>query len=157
MSEVLLKRLQNGAFIPADTDSADGLARIKPETFVRCTITKIRNVGHHRKWFTLVGMLYDMWSERMSPQTYRGVEVLPNKDRFRRDLIIMTGRYNATYDVMGGVHLEAHSISFANMGQDEFEKLYSDTIQVALSKIIGTQGLTEDELRRRVDLVMQYD
>ena len=34
----------------------------------------------------------------------------------------MAGFYDATYDIQGNLKLEAHSISFGKMSEDEFNK-----------------------------------
>jgi hypothetical protein len=60
------------------------------------------------------------------------------------------------YNARGEVRVEAKSISFANMSEDEFEALYSDTINVILRKILTSSAMTEDQLRDHVDTVLRY-
>lgn len=54
------------------------------------------------------------------------------------------------------MRLEAKSISFANMSEEEFEALYSETINVILAKILGGTRMTEEQLRNHVDNVLAY-
>ena len=58
-----------------------------------------------------------------------------NPERFRKDVIILAGYFDATYRLDGDVRIEAKSISFASMSEDEFEKLYSATIDVILKHV----------------------
>ena len=46
--------------------------------------------------------------------------VLKNFDRFRKDLTVLSGFYNATYTFRGDVRLEPKSLSFGSMCEEEF-------------------------------------
>lgn len=158
MAEILMTKSPLGSLVPADEDAQEFLRKIKAGSTVRAKVVRPRNLERHRKYFALIGMLFDIWTETMPQgQTFRGRPIMPNKDRFRRDLIILTGRFDATYAANGEVRVEAHSISFSSMSQDEFEKLYSDTIQVALDKVLDQPGLTEEKVREYVDKVLAFD
>jgi len=157
MSEVILIKTPNGSLVPADEESQERVKKIKTGAAVRCKIAQMRNPQFHKKFFALIKYLFDIWSESMPNQTYRGVEVRPSFEKFRENLIIMTGRFDAYYNIFGDVRLEAHSISFANMEQGEFEKLYSDVIDIGLSRIMNRPDLTPEKVRRLVDQLLQYD
>ena len=81
---------------------------------------------------------------------------MPDFDRFRKDLIILTGNFTAVYNARGEVRVEAKSISFAGMDEAGFEKLYSKTIDVILGKILAGGRMTEDQLRNHVENVLHY-
>lgn len=157
MAELLMVRLPTGGFAPATDEDAEAIRRIKVGTMVRCEVKQIRNYKFLQKWFTLAKYAFDIWADTVPPKEYKGTAVQPSFDRFRKDLIILTGNYEATYNARGEVRLEAKSISFANMGEDEFEKLYSQTINVVLSKILSGSGMTEEQLRAHVDNVLRYE
>lgn len=156
MAELLMIRQPGGALAPATDEDAEALRKIKTGTAVRVEVRQIRNYKFLQKWFTLAKFAFDVWSETIEPQEYKGVQVQPNFDRFRKDLIILTGRFDAVYNARGDVRVEAKSISFANMSEQEFEALYSETINVILSKILNSSTLTEDQLRGHVDNVLHY-
>ena len=155
--EIFAKKLANGALVPASDADHDKLTKIKANAIVRCEITQPRNVGFHRKFFVLVKLLFGIWEEACQPMKYRGIQVLPNIDKFRRDLTILAGRYTATYNLHGEVQLEAKSISFANMGQDEYEGLFSDVINVALRRVINRSDWTEEKIREACDEILRFD
>jgi hypothetical protein len=156
MAELIMIRLHSGGLIPATDEDAEALRKIKAGTAVRVEVRQIRNYKFLQKWFTLAKYAFDIWSETVPPQEYKGHPVRPSFDRFRKDLIILSGRFDATYNARGEVRLEAKSISFASMSEDDFERLYSETISVVLGKILGGTRMTEDQLRNHVDNVLAY-
>lgn len=149
-------RQPGGALIPATDEDAEALRKVKAGAAVRVEVKQIRNYKFLQKWFTLAKYAFDIWSETVEPQEYKGQPVKPSFDRFRKDLIILGGRFDAVYNARGEVRVEAKSISFANMSEDEFKKLYSDTIDVILQKILAGSRMTEDQLRNHVDNVLAY-
>lgn len=153
----MMTKTPSGALIPASEDDSDKLRKIKVGATVRCAITQPRNIGLHRKFFSLISFLFGIWEETMPRQQYRGQEVKPNMERFRHDLIVLSGRFRATYNVRGEVRLEAESISFANMSQEDFESLFSEIINVALTKVLNRPDLSEEQIRSYCEKVMEYD
>lgn len=157
MAELLMTKTPSGALISASEEEAERLRKIKSGATVRCDIKQMRNYRFHKKFFSLVKFLFDIWAEGTPRRLYRGVEVRPNLVRFRKDLIILSGRYDATYNVRNEVRLEAKSISFASMSEEEFEKLFSDVINIALERVINRPDLSEEKIRQYCDQLMQYD
>lgn len=116
----------------------------------------MRNGDFHRKYFSLIKVAFDLWSETMPAQQYHGRDVLPDFDRFRRDVIIMAGFFRPVWNARGELRVESESIAFSNMTEDRFEKLYSATITVILQKILPNRGLTEESLREWALRVLEY-
>lgn len=156
VAELMMIRQPGGALHPATDEDAEVLRKIKAGSAVRVEVKQIRNYKFLQKWFTLAKYAFDIWSETIEPQEYKGVKIEANFDRFRKDLIVLTGRFDAVYNVRGEVRVEAKSISFAGMSEQEFEALYSDTINVILRKILTSSTMTEDQLRDHVDTVLRY-
>ena len=154
-------KLSTGLFYPLNEEEADKLKRFGVGCTARFNITQMRNYQFHRKYFALLGIAFDLWSERMprgQHYNFRGVdmEITPDKDRFRRDVAILCGFCTATYSANGDIKLEAKSISFANMEQEDFEKLFSKTIDVILQKIIPHANLTEKSLREWCERTLEF-
>lgn len=156
MAELIMIRQPGGALAPATDEDAEALRKVKAGTAVRVEVKMIRNYKFLQKWFTLAKYAFDIWSETVPPMEYKGQPVQASFDRFRKDLIILAGHFDAVYNARGEVRVEAKSISFGSMGEDEFETLYSKTIDVILGKILGGTGMTEDQLRNHVDNVLRY-
>lgn len=153
--EITLIKTMGGLRPHTDEDVAKSL-KWKVGTILRCSVTQMRNGQFHRKWFALVKIAFDAWSETAQTQEYKGIPVLPDFDRFRKDVTVLCGFYKPVFDVQGGLHLEPESISFANMDQERFEQLYSATIDVILQKILPNRGYSEKQLRELVDQVVQF-
>ncbi|MEJ1365643.1 MAG: DUF1367 family protein [Candidatus Sedimenticola sp. (ex Thyasira tokunagai)] len=79
---------------------------------------------------------------------------IPEKsfDRFRKDLTILAGHYDAFYRIDNTVKVEAKSIAFWSMDEEEFEQLYSSTINAVLKHIL--KNYTRDDLDTVVDQLM---
>ena len=134
---------------PGDQATADYLARVKLGAVLHGSFAKARNPALHRRYFALLNLAFDLWSP--GPVTSAHGTPQKNFDRFRADLTIMAGYYEVVIRVDGSTRIEPKSISFASMGQDEFETLYSRTIDVILQKILtGYHREDVEEMVRRV-------
>jgi len=154
--EVLLTKGPGGALIPLDDDEAAKLSRIKTGGVIRADVSQMRNGAFFRKWWVLAKYGFDLWSETVEPIEYKGRPVLPEFQRFRKDLTILAGHYTPVFNARGELRLEAKSIAWANMAEDEFERLYSATIDVILRKILSGTSMTEAQLRSHVDNVLRF-
>jgi len=147
--------------VPAHDSDLEAVKKLPNHKPVRVKVTRIRNVDHHRKYFALLNYAFDVW-EPPTDQAQFGMRSLNYEipiekcfDRFRKDICILCGFYEASYRVNGEVRLEAKSISFANMDQDDFEILYDKTIDVIIKHVL--RNYTDDQLRAVVDQVMEFD
>lgn len=153
---VMLTKVARDLLRPASAADAERLERFRIGGEIACEVREIRNLGFHKKYWALINFLFDIWEETMPRQQWRGREVKANIDRFRDNLTILTGRFDPTYNIRGEVQLDAHSISFASMQQEEFEKLFSDTIDIALSKVLDRPDLDQAKVRQIVDQIMHF-
>lgn len=152
MSEALLRKIQGGALIPADDESAAALTRVKAGDLVRVKWARPRNAKFMRKFFAMLNLGFDAWEP--PAQEYRGLPVQKNFERFRKDVVIAAGFYDAVANLKGEVRAEAKSISFANMEEDEFEKVYSAVANVLLQKVL--RNYTRSDLDRVVEELMRF-
>ncbi len=148
---------QFGVLLPeyGDEVSEKFVGKLKVNEVIVADFTKPRNYEFHKKWFALVKFAYEHW-EPSAFQDSKWEGVVPQKsfDRFRKDLIILSGRYDAVYRVDGSIRIEAKSISFASMDNEEFKELYNSTINVVLDKILTTYTL--DDLKKMVEKVEAF-
>ena len=165
LAECFLVKRTGPILTPADDDAKEFLDKMKLGQSVKCKITRSRNVRYHRKWFSLARFAFDYWEpnttdwETASPGMLQalekaGISVEKNFDRFRKDLIILSGYYEATPQLNGKIRIEAKSIAFDAMEEDEFEKLFSATVQVVINKICT--DLDEQMVRNAVDEALSY-
>lgn len=153
--ELSLLRTPQG-FVPATESEAEKTKKFKLGGLITAKVTQLRNPAFHRKWFALAKIAFDIWSERCDTLEYRGERVMPDFDRFRKDLTILCGFYRPVFNIRGEMRLEAESIAFGNMDEERFEKLFSATINTVLEKIIPRAGYTEETLRAVVDEVVRF-
>ena len=156
MLEILCVKLPNGTFAPVGEEAEERCKRFKSGSQIWLSIRQSRDVMFHRRWFALVRIAFDMWSETASPAQYKGMDVSPEFERFRKDITILCGYYRPVYGLNDEVTLEAESIAFHNMSQERFEALYSATIQVILEKILPNRGLSSDRLNEAVEEVLRF-
>lgn len=76
------------------------------------------------------------------------------KDQFRKDVTIMAGYYDPVFTVHGDVKLEAKSLQWSKMTEDDFAKLYSATIDVILQKVLP--DLDESDLLEAIERTLSY-
>lgn len=154
VAEINLLKITGSAFIPATEADAEAMAGVKIGTILRCKYTKMRNSAFFRKWWALVGLAYDQWEpaeieikdQRFTPEK--------NMETFRKNLTVMAGYYDTHFTIAGEPRIEARSISFASMSEDDFVQLYSKTVDVVLKHIL--KNYTDRELEDAVLRVMRF-
>jgi len=103
---------------PAHNSDYELYKKLKLNEEYQCEVKQVRNIRFHRKFFALLNMLYD------------NQEIYTNLDSLRKDLTIAAGYYDERVNFSGEVIIEAKSISFAKMSQQEFDELYNRVLDV---------------------------
>ena len=152
--EIMFLKGAGGVLIPMDEDEEAKLERYKTGDVIKVSVAAMRNGRFFRKWWALAKLGFDMFTERTEPMTYMGMEVQHNFDSFRRRLVTLAGYYTPVYNLDGTFILEPHSISFASMNEETFEKLYSETINDILKNI--APNMSERDIRRSVDAILSF-
>lgn len=152
MTALVLTKAAGGALIPVDAQAADYIAKLKLGAGVTVEIKRHRNPAFHRKYFALLNIAFDAWEP--AEATYKGQVVGKNFDQFRNDIVVLAGHYEMAVNLKGETRLTAKSISFASMGQEEFEQLYDATVNVVLTRILT--NYTRDDLDQVVEQVLRF-
>jgi hypothetical protein len=152
---------QKGAsgLIPACEESADWLRKKKLGSTILVEPREMRNGAFFRKWWALVKLGYDYWSESAQTIEFKGQPVLPDFDRFRKDVTISAGFYYPVVNLKGEVRIEPESLKWASMTEERFEKLYSATIQVLLQRVFNgavCKRWSEQDLRSVADQILSF-
>lgn len=143
-----------GTLSPSSEADAEKLMGMK-DGLVKCEISNPRNGGFHRKYFALLDVLFDAFNPG---EIQKGERVATkNRERFRKDIAIATGHYDLVVNLRGEVRAEARSISFAKMTQEEFERLYSRTIDYAMQKMACMEGRTREQIDNWVAQILEFD
>lgn len=143
---------QGQVFTPATPADEDKISSIKSGQFIEADIKQKRNLKFHRKFFAMLNIGFEAFEPDI--KAYQGLVAVKNFERFRKDVIIMAGFYDATYDIQGNLKLEAHSISFSKMGEDEFNKVYNACCNVLLMKVL--HNYTRGDLDRVVEQLTRF-
>lgn len=130
---------------------------LQPGEFARVGFTVPRHGKFHRKFFKMLTVAYEAW-EPMNLRrrsTYKGIAIAKNFERFRKDILILAGFGEPTFDVKGRMKLEAKSIAYDEMEQPEFEQVYSAVADVLLGQPFMAR-YNRAELDRVVDRLMEF-
>ena len=146
-------KLPNSTLAPDEPEAVEFLAKLKVGQSVKVSVTRARNYLFHKKYFALLNYAYDIWEPKGSFNKW-GITPEKNFDVFRHDITILAGYSDVYYRVNGDVRVEAKSISFANMDEDDFSKLYEATIDVILKHVCT--NYTGEELQNVVDQTMDF-
>lgn len=156
MTEIRLTKVDSAILIPEDTESLELLEKIRRGEVIRCTFTKMRSAAYHRKFFAMLGIGYDAWEPQLDDMPAHSAPPAKLFEAFRKSITIAAGFYSATYvmriDGSTAVELTADSISFANMDQPEFERVYSKVADVILQRVLV--NYTRDDLDAVVDKIL---
>ena len=127
-----------GILVPADQKSCDFVNKLINNDVITSNFVKPRNYLFHKKWFALVKFAFDHW-QPANLENSKWADVIPEKnfDRFREDITILCGAFVST------IRIEAKSISFAKMNEEQFQKLFESTKMVILKHILKNYNLNE--------------
>ena len=138
----------NGALYPASENDQELLKKIKSGEPTKVKLTRVRNYEFHKKYFALLNFAYDYWE----PATECAEK---NFDRFRKDCIILAGFHDSYVRLDGSTRIEPKSVSFASMSEDEFEDLYTKTIDVIVKYVL--KNYSGDMLRSVMEQVEDFE
>lgn len=152
---------QKGAtgLLPACEEATDWLKKKKLGATIVVEPHEMRNGAFFRKWWALVKLGYDYWSEGAETIEYKGQRVLPEFERFRKDVTIMAGFYRPVVNLKGELRIEPESLQWAKMTEERFAKLYNATIQVMLQRVFNgkvCKKWTEAELRSVAEQILSF-
>lgn len=152
MTDIVLMKVSN-ILVPHDEAAVAFIQKMKSGEVTRAEIRRLRNQKFHRKYFALLDFAFDQW-EPSGELQYKGMPVAKNRERFRKDLIILAGFFESTVNLRGDVRLEAKSISFAQMDEVEFEQLYNATVDVVLRRILTRY--TREDLDEVINQLLRF-
>lgn len=133
------------SLVPFDPKAEEFIKSLKAGEAIWLEVRRVRNPRFHRKFFALLGLAFDAWEPGDAATQYKGQAIAKNADRFREDVLILAGHFDATYNINGDLRLRAKSISFASMDNDEFETVYRDVLNVVWDKVLRNARFNSKE------------
>lgn len=128
----------------------------KAGALVTADVKVPRNGKFQRKYFALMHMAFDYW-EQPTDREYKGRPIEKNFERFRHDVTIMAGFYEAVWNLRGEMRLEPKSVAFDRMAEEDFDTLYNATIDVLLKMVLDAKGFSRADVDKMVSDIMRFD
>jgi hypothetical protein len=99
-------------------------------------IKKERNPDFHRKVFSFFRFCFDYWFSGVDGPEYTNKQF----EIFRNNMTVLCGcgYYDTLYTINGDSRVEAKSLSYGSMAQQDFEAFYQKLITVAMKKIFNS-------------------
>jgi hypothetical protein len=136
----MLIKKRPGHLSAGDAIAKQVLDRVGIGECVMCSIRRVRNPKLHRKFFALIKLAFDNWRPLGATPDTKNIE------QFRKELIIAAGYYDVVLSLSGEPHLEAKSIAWDRMGEEEFTPLYEAVVEVLSRGFLP--GLTTEQAER---------
>lgn len=125
---ILAKRIymqRRGQYLmPADSDGQELISKLKLDELVYATISRPRNLKHHKKFFKMIGEVF-------KAQTF-----YLTQERMLNDIKVRMGHCDVYKTPEGTEYIGPRSISFAEMDQIEFGEFYNKFLDYCLQVII---------------------
>ena len=124
-----------GLLLPATDRESDRMKRFKNGGQYAIDIKTTRNPDFHRKVFAFFNFCFEHWCAE-----HVGLEFVDEQaqfDSFRRNLTVLAGFREVTYTIDGRARVDAKSLAYGNMEQEEFERCYSAMIDAAIKHIFN--------------------
>ena len=138
--------------VPFDQAAAEWFDKVKIGQAVDGEFRLPRNAKFHRKFFAMLNVAFSNY-EWPEVQTRWG-PARCNFDLFRKYVIVRSGHYEAALTPTGEIRAEPKSISFANMDEADFEKLYSDVLDVILMEFLD--NWTAADMDQAVNQMLEF-
>ena len=122
-----------GLLFPASDCESERMKRFKNGGQYAIDIKTTRNPDFHRKVFAFFNFCFDHWCAENSGLEF--IDEFAQFDAFRRNLTVLAGFREVTYTIDGRTRVDAKSLAYGNMDQDEFERCYNAMINAAIKHI----------------------
>lgn len=135
-----------GVMFPADERESERLKKLPNNEVYPIEIKRSRNPSFHGKVFAFFSFTFEHWCASQTNHAHK--EEPAQFDAFRKELTVMAGYHDVTYNIGGGTRIEAKSLSYGNMDQSEFEEFYSALINAAIKNVFG--GVDDPAINNRL-------
>ena len=135
--KLFFKLSEDLELIPNNQETLNWMANRKAGEVVSADVKQVRNYENLKRFFSFVNITYDMQDH---------FEV---KEAYRRWLTMKAGYFTTIVTPKGEAIFTADSISFENMEEDEFRKLFSTVIDVFLREL--GNGVSEADLMKVIN------
>lgn len=142
MMKILFTKSPGGVLVPASDIEAGKMEKFKTGESYEVEIKRSRNPAFLRKAFALFNFCFEHWQGEQS-----FLDEAAQFDKFRKDLTCLAGYRHTLVNIRGEARVEAMSLSFGAMSEDEFEQCYSAIVNAAIRNIFNGSQDAEIESR----------
>ena len=129
---------KDGHFIASDHIAADELRAIAEGEHFTADIKRARNLGHHMKFFAMLGIVYEAQDK------------YPTSKHLLNAVKIGIGHADLVNLDKNVAYYDPRSINFAQMDQSAFEQFYDKAIMWIVSKKGPLNGADKEEIVQQV-------
>ena len=129
-------KLEGGILTPASDYEEERLKKFKTGEVYEVEIKLSRNPKFHRKMFAFFNHCFHYWKGDKE-----FIDEVGQFDVFRKNLTVLAGYYREYYNMKGEMRIEAQSLSFGSMDQEQFEQVYSAITQAATNALKGRPSI----------------
>lgn len=141
--EIRLLKTHNNRLSPNDGQAEQYLTKVPFSELVICTVKRPRNPQFHRKFFSLLQLVFE------------NQERYTNFDQFRKEIVMRAGFYEEHVHLTGKVSYVAKSLAFGSMDETEFSDLYDKCCAVIIQYF--WPDITQHQLEEAVmDYMTEY-
>lgn len=140
--KIQMIKMQGGVLVPLNEREAEALVSLKNGEQYEIEVIRTRNPAFHRKVFAFLNFCFEYWLADKTEWEF--FDERKQFDTFRKNLTVLAGFKEITYTLDGRMRVEAQSLSYGNMEQDEFEQVYKALINAAIKHVFNN---TKDENR----------
>lgn len=156
MAEVQLIKMPGGLLRPANDEDAEYLHGVPNGRLLIGEFRMPRNPAFLRKFHAMINLGFQYFDPPLDP--VKGITPSKDRERFREDVTILAGFRDAVVNIKGEVRWKARSISFANMEEDEFQRVYKAVFSVIWQQVLQyVRGLTEAEAENIINSMVSFD
>ena len=148
MAKVIQVIKKNGAYYPATDHDKEISDQAREGAAFRLKLSSPRNPDHHRKYLALLNLVFDNLPEGHRLVFGDRVMRIKSVDNLLWHIKMQLGYYENKMTLGGKITMEAKSISFDSMPQEEFNEFYNRSIDVILKYFL--QGVDKLELEEMI-------
>jgi len=151
--ETTIVKIRSQTYMLDDPEAESWDKRNKIGDGIRVKAIKIRNYGFHKKYFALLKIGFDNWNPVSNVES---VTPIKNFTKFRKTIAKLCGYSETVFNLDGTWTEQADSISFAKMGDAEFNNLFKGTIDIFIGSIYGHENMTPEQMEEMVYRYLQF-
>jgi len=130
-----MEKTHGAKLVAFDDYDVEKLNKFKTGDVYEVEIKLKRNQKFHKKVFSFLNFCFAHWKGDNEFQ-----DEAKQFDVFRANLTVLAGFYDSFYNIKGEVRVEAKSLSYGSMSQEEFEKFYTAAINAAMKHIFNNSN-----------------